>query len=99
MEKTTKDCKKPIRKSVSKKKPTGFEMMKSFQKKIEKSYTKLQTMFNICGEDLNTYIYEGKKKNAATARACLMDISKETKILRTLIQEAKVKLKPVYKKE
>jgi hypothetical protein len=78
-------------------KPIGFEMMKSYQNQIEKSYERLQLIFDQCGEDLNDYVYGGKKKMAAITRTHLMDITKEAKTLRVIIQEAKMKLKPKYK--
>lgn len=80
-----------------KKKPIGFEMMKSYQNQIEKSYERLQLIFDQCGEDLNDYVYGGKKKMASITRTHLMDITKEAKTLRSIIQEAKMKLKPKYK--
>ena len=85
------------KKATPKKKPIGFEMMKSFQKKIEKSFAKIQKEWDDCSVEINDYIYDGKKKNAPIIRTRLMDITKESKILRTIIQEAKDKLKPIYK--
>lgn len=87
----------PARTPAGKKKPIGFEMMKSYQTSIEKSFEKMQNLFDGCGESLNDYVYEGKKKNATVTRSLLMDISKEVKNLRNIIQESKMKLKPVYK--
>lgn len=87
----------PARKPATRKKPVGFEMMKSYQNAIEKSFELLQKHFDAVGVTLNEYAYEGKKKNAPIARQQLMDITKEAKKLRDIIQEAKVKLKPVYK--
>jgi hypothetical protein len=87
----------PAKKQEPRKKPIGFEMMKSFQTSIEGSFEKLQKSFDECSEILNEYVYEGKKKNAALTRALLMEITKEAKTLRNIIQEAKTKLKPIYK--
>lgn len=87
----------PKAKPATRKKPIGFEMMKSHQNKIEKLFEEIQGLFDECGESLNEYVYEGKKKNAAVSRAQLMDITKKSKELRNIIQEAKTKLKPIYK--
>lgn len=90
-------AKNPARKPKTRKKPIGFEMMKSYQNQIEKTYETMQNLFDGCGELLNDFIYNGKKKNAALSRAQLMNITKEAKNLRNTIQEAKTKLKPIYK--
>lgn len=89
--------KSPARKPTKRKKPIGFTMMVSYQRQIEKAYETMQKLFDDCGTLLTEYIYDGKKKNAALSRAQLMTITKESKNLRNIIQEAKTKLKPVYK--
>lgn len=95
--KTVAKKKAPARKATPRKKAIGFEMMKSHQNAIEKGFEELQNSFDAFGDDLNDFVYEGKKKSAATSRALLMDITKQAKALRVAIQEAKVKLKPIYK--
>ena len=91
--------KSPARKPSTRKKPIGFEMMKSFQNQIIKSFETMQSVFDQCGELLNGYVYDGKKKNAALSRSQLMVLTKEAKSLRNVIQESKMKLKPIYKSE
>lgn len=87
----------PARKPATRKRAIAFEMMKSHQTAIEKTFEEMQEIFDTLGEDLNEYVYNGKKKNAAITRAQLMDLTKIAKTLRTTIQESKVKLKPIYK--
>jgi hypothetical protein len=74
-----------------------FEMMKSHQNALEKGFEELIGYFDNFSELLNEFVYDGKKAAAATSRAALMDITKKAKELRMTIQEAKVKLKPIYK--
>lgn len=85
------------KKAAPRKKAIGFEMMKSHQNNIEKGFESLNEHFENFSELLNEFVYAGKKGAAATSRAALMDITKQAKALRTMIQEAKVKLKPLYK--
>ena len=96
-ETTTKKTNKKPEVKQKRKKPIGFEMMKSHQNSIEKSFETLQGKFDNVGELIGDYVYSGKKVNAKLARADLVDIMKEAKVLRTIIQEAKTKLKPIYK--
>jgi hypothetical protein len=87
----------PAKKAAPRKKAIGFEMMKSHQNALEKGFEELAGYFDNFSELLNEFVYDGKKAAAATSRAALMDITKKAKELRTIIQEAKVKLKPIYK--
>ena len=87
----------PAKKAAPRKKAIGFEVMASHKTAIEKSFETMQAKFDEIGESIAEFAYEGKKKNAAVVRAQLMDIIKGGKELRTIVQEAKTKLKPIYK--
>lgn len=80
-----------------KKKPIGFKIPDEHQKKIETTFETLQEKFNEFSEELNTYVYDGKKKSAAVSRGFLMEVIKTAKDLRIAIQESKTELEPIYK--
>jgi len=83
--------------ATKRKKAIGFEVMASYVKKINKEYEDMQKLFDGVAEELVDFLYEGQKKSAINARSKFQEITKACKGIRTSIQEAKSKLKPIYK--
>lgn len=79
------------------KKAIGFEVMASHTNAINKEYESMQKLFDKSATQLSEFLFDGKKKSAADARATFQEIAKSCKAIRASIQEAKTKLKPIYK--
>lgn len=85
--------------ATKRKKAIGFEVMPSYVTKINKEYEAMQKLFDGVAEELVDFLYEGNKKSATNSRAKFQDITKSCKSIRAAIQEAKTKLKPIYKED